>query len=333
MEELDLRLNFEMIHSRALDDPGLGIDCLEIGTEISTGPILVGADSNGARYLLLPLHENEAFEEDRQSSAVHLIEITHDGMTYIAARCNNPNLNNVFTYFSLALLDHVTHGETSPSRAAIITLNQWRKLLEDAPDPLMLSENKTIGLLAELLFLEEILKKQHHLNTDIWTGPSRSQHDFRCGCISIEVKASKLREGREISISSLAQLTPPVEGDLYLAFYRFESAPNGESISAVVERILNLGIAPQTLIQELHKVGYTLDDDPLVAENTYLLTEHRIYDTQSDSFPKITPESFKEDECPPGVLSLSYKIDLTNEPPSPLSEEDRTQLITDCASS
>ena len=54
MEELDLRLNFEIIHSRAVLGSGPEIDCLEIDVEISTGPILVGVDSSEARYLLIP---------------------------------------------------------------------------------------------------------------------------------------------------------------------------------------------------------------------------------------------------------------------------------------
>ena len=307
------------------------IQTFGVGQSVDTGEILVGADYQGVRYLLVPMAAEENFEEDVQAAAVQLVKRHHAEKTYICARCPRNGLFAVFNKFCEAVIEQLFNTSEDPSISTINTLNQWRQLLENAPDPGQLSESKTIGLLAELLLLEEILENQDDRSLGVWTGPSGSQHDFRCGSTAIEVKATQKREGREISISSLAQLTPPAEAELYLAFYRFESAPNGDSISDVVERILHLGIAPQILLGELSRVGYTLDNDPLVPENNYLLTEHRVYHTQSDSFPKITPDSFKNDECPPGVLSLSYKIDLTNEPPNPLSEEDRAQLIRDCA--
>lgn len=332
MPEVNLETNFLLAQVDAPKQDG-SLQTFGIGQLITTGEIRVGADYQGVRYLLVPITTEENFEEDVQSAAVQLVKKTHAEKTYICARCPRIGLFAVFNKFCEAVIEQLLDSSESPSLSTINTLNQWRQLLENAPDPGQLSESKTIGLLAELLLLEKILEKQVDRSLEVWTGPSGSQHDFRCGSTAIEVKATLIREGREISISSLTQLTPPVEADLYLAFYRFESAPNGESISDVVDRILNLGIAPQALLEELRKIGYTLDNEPLVQENNYLLTEHRIYDTQSDSFPKITPESFKDDECPPGVMSLSYKIDLTNEPPNSLTEEDRTQLITNCASS
>ena len=326
----NLETLFNLAHANAPQQED-ALQTFGTGELIGTGEIRVGADYSGVRYLLVPISLEENFEEDIQSAAVQLVKIINDGQTFITAKCPRAGLFAVFNKFCEAVIEQVIDSNEVASLSTINTLNQWRQLLENAPDPRQLSETKLIGLLAELLLLEEILENQTNRSIEIWAGPSGSQHDFKFYSTAIEVKATQIREGRVLSISSLAQLTAPPKTDLYLAFYRFEPAPNGDSVKGVVERILNLGVSPPALLEQLHGVGYTLDNELMVPENNYLLTEHRIYHTQSDSFPKITPDSFKNDECPPGVLSLSYKIDLTNEPPNPLSEEDRAQLIRDCA--
>ena len=56
------------------------IQTFGIGQSVETGEILVGADYQGVRYLLVPIAAEENFEEDVQSVAVQLVKKHHQSI-------------------------------------------------------------------------------------------------------------------------------------------------------------------------------------------------------------------------------------------------------------
>ncbi|MDP9273871.1 MAG: PD-(D/E)XK motif protein [Chloroflexota bacterium] len=54
--------------------------------------------------------------------------------------------------------------------------------------------------------------------------------------------------------------------------------------------------------------------------------ERRVY-VVDDTFPRIVPSSFRQGSMPAGVMRLRYYIDLTNEPPAPISEQEVEDLL------
>jgi hypothetical protein len=209
----------------------------------------------------------------------------------------------------------------------VAAVARWKRLFADASRRGPLTEAQQIGLLAELHLLEEILAEDPVRSLAVWTGPDKSQHDFRSGAAAAEVKATMAREGRRIRISSLEQLHAPQGGSLALAHTRFERDPAGDSLPAAADRILALNVEPSEFEKKLLEAGYRRKHDALYAGNRYRIVERRFYDVLDPTFPIITPTSFAGGTLPPGVESLSYTVDITNEPPIPLKAAAVTTLI------
>ena len=179
-----------------------------------------------------------------------------------------------------------------------------------------------MGLIAELLCLERIVSADPLRRVDVWTGPTKSQHDFLRGDIALEVKATAVREGRVVSISSIDQLEPPADGQLFLAVHRFQptTSDSGLTLPRLIERIHKLGVDAQEFERRLSAAGYHPTHDPEYSQRSLQLVDLRFYDTGSANFPSIRRRSFVTGDVPAGTLRISYSIDLTNEPPTPLSD-------------
>lgn len=324
MSELDLNAIFTVLSNEGGEPDAL--QAVRTGVAVSAGEALAAVDAIGRRHLLVPLRDGEAFAEDRSSSGVQLVRADHGGDHYLAVVCNNHDLDDVFARFCKELLE-ILDGSPMAAKHAVDALARWRRLFADA-QPDALGDTQLVGLLAELLVLEEIVARDPSRRVNIWTGPSKSQHDFRAGPSALEVKATTVREGRVVSISSIDQLVTPEGGSLHLVHYRFEHDPAGESLPGVVERIQELSVDHQDLLARLAANGYLPADADKYRTRTYSVVETRTYDVDSLAFPKIVPSSFKGGKQPAGTQRLSYAIDLVNEPPHPLSDRDVDSLLT-----
>lgn len=325
MSEIDLSVAWRILETESLKDRS-GIEVVPSGVEVSAGSVLVGVDNTGLRYLLIPLLPGEAFAEDRSGRSIQLWRIDEKAKFYLAAVCLATDLNVVFTQFVQELLAEVTSA-ASPARAVIDGLARWRRLFADVRTEHLLSQQKLIGLLGELLVLEQILARDPARQVGIWKGPTGAPHDFRQGERSLEVKTTLTREGRIVPISSIDQLTTPSNGSLYLAHLQLEADAKGDSLPAVVDRVLAAGVEQSKFLTLLNSVGYRLENAPDYLPFCFSLTARRVYDVNSEWFPKLTSTSFALGDTPPGVLHISYSIDLTNEPPTPLTHDQEIEMI------
>lgn len=323
--EMDLSAVWTVLQTEAAGSGG-GIEAVTVGVGLQAGDVLAGIDHLGNRHLLLPLKVGEAFAEDRSGKTVQLVRINHDGTHYMSAVCLMPQLDDIFGRFCSDLLKEVVSA-TSTAQATVAALDRWRQLFADADAPEVLTEPKLIGLLAELLILEEILGHDPERRLEVWTGPDNVQQDFRAGMRAIEVKATMLREGRIVSISSVEQLVEPEGGSLHLAHFRFDKSPTGETLPEVIQRLLDLGLTRSDVMNQIRKVGYRDIHEDHYRLQGYKVVSRRVYDVSGAWFPKITPRSFKGNEVPPGTAHIKYSIDLTNEPPAPLDAEGVEQLF------
>ena len=155
----------------------------------------------------------------------------------------------------------------------------------------------------------------------MWLGPSGFQHDFRSGCLGIEVKGTLVREGRIIPISSVLQLEEPPGGELFLYHYRFEQQADGLTLPRLVEQILEMGVEHDKFKELLSEVGYRDELAEAYRDRAFRMVERRMYAVAGDGFPRIIPASFNGEVVPAGTTRITYSIDLTNEPPSPIGTD------------
>jgi len=219
----------------------------------------------------------------------------------------------------------------SPALATVEALRRWRSLFSDTAATPGLDRQRLVGLIGELLILEEVLRLDTGRRLDAWVGPLGGVHDFRRGRTALEVKSTMVREGRVVPVSGIAQLEAPEEGTLHVAHLRLASDPAGNTLPETVDRILALGVVARDLLLLLDRVGYHLDDADHYMEQRFRVVDRRIYDAGDRAFPRLTPASFTGGVMPAGVLNVDYEIDLTNEPPVPVSEVTGSAVLSQIA--
>ncbi|HMJ77121.1 MAG TPA: PD-(D/E)XK motif protein [Iamia sp.] len=330
MARPDLATLWTVLRTEA-GDAGSSVEVAPTGARVGAGEVLAGVDGEGRRHLLIPLLPGEAFAQDTGGRSVHLLRLAHEGTTYLSAVCTRPELDGVFGQFATDLVEEIA-GADSPARTTVATLDRWRDLFAEADGAQPLGESSLIGLLAELMTLEEILALDPLRRLEVWTGPTGSQHDFRSGPNALEVKATLVREGRVVSISSVDQLVAPDGGGLHLLHHRVQADPGGDSLPAAVDRVRGLGVEGPRLMAMLAEVGYRAEHADQYRARTYSVVERRAYDVEGEAFPRIVPGSFRDGVLPPGTLRLSYSIDLSNEPPRPLDDASTATVLGAMAS-
>jgi hypothetical protein len=303
------------------------------GTTVQAGPVTAGVDSAGWRHLIIPLLPGEAFAEDRSGRGVQIWRVTVDGLTAASLVCLIPALNDVFERLALEVLQAAV-AAPSPAKRAAEVLATWKELLAAASDSAILNDGRLVGLLGELLVLEELLNHDPLRRVSMWVGADGNQHDFVCGDRAVEVKATTIREGRVVAISSIDQLDAAPARSLHLVVHRFEAAPlgSGETLTGVIQRLLALGVNSADLHRQLTLAGYSAMHDDNYRGRPFQLMERRVYDACAEGFPRIVRSSFGQDGLPAGTLRIRYSIDLTNQPPDPLPEGSVSALWRDLAS-
>jgi hypothetical protein len=98
-------------------------------------------------------------------------------------------------------------------------------------------------------------------------------------------------------------------------------------LADLIQRLTSMGASANALAAGLAENGvYTNNLEPY-DRRRYRHVESRTYDASAPEFPRITRSSFTNGDVPPGTLRFSYSIDLTNEPPSPLSASEVEEVI------
>ncbi|HCD1615726.1 PD-(D/E)XK motif protein [Serratia marcescens] len=182
----------------------------------------------------------------------------------------------------------------------LIWWERWRHLLGNA-----LIDKHGYDVLAELLALEALVIKG---NSFEWSGPFGGVVDIKTPATDYEVKSTISRYGAIINISGQFQLAASSGKPLELVHYRFEPVDDGLSIDLVCDRLVALGVDAVMLEVALQRLG--MEAGCSVRKEEYNLLEARSYRVD-DSFPRITPESFKGGVMPTGVVQLEYGIDLS----------------------
>lgn len=300
---------------------------IELVTTPEGSPLLT-IDQLGQRHLLIPVKWNAKIVEDMQSAGVHIRSNLwgNEGEKhrFIDMVCLKPHLNDLFDMIVFDVLQELEKEASIPDKACQRVLNQWREFL-DREAIYMPDKTVLIGIWGELWVLRELVKRNPNA-VNIWTGPVGGRYDFWARELAMEIKSTTQRKGRAVTVHGHEQLEIPENGELYLVFQRLEESPTiGESVPGLIKAVTELGCDRTKLMTRLANLGLTLDLLARCEDIRFKLVENRVYQVDQD-FPRITSASFKGDDLPNRIISLSYVLDLTAEPPYPLSVEQAINL-------
>jgi hypothetical protein len=318
----ELERGWRLVESRGTIGAGSIIaDPMEI--LVGARRLLVGVDSDGNRHLLIPVTE-AADVETARGGAVRLEarSLVMDGSegAYADVVCSRPDLYDEFAVLAAEVASGVAADPTAPAQTAARVIEEWRELLRAVSIP-VLDRSALIGLFAELRVLERVLGADPGCRIDCWTGPNRGRHDFQSGGVVLDVKGSVARRGRPVVIHGIDQLEPPPDADLFVWWIHLEVAVGrGESLAALVERLLERAFDAAGLEQRLRRTGYDLDQPDGYATPLFTELEARLYRVD-ESFPALTRRHLVHGDLPARVTRVTYEIDLSGDEPAPVKEE------------
>lgn len=215
--------------------------------------------------------------------------------------------------FSFLCAEFVQVGKNKRRREEIASnplawWHQWKDLLGNKSVDEMVYD--TLGELVTLYYLASQGKSAE------WSGPSGATYDIDCDGNYVEVKSSKARNKREITLSNEFQLEPPPGSSLHLMFCQFEDAQSGLSINCLVDLLANIGYDRGNLNDKLRKKGLALNKS--ARDRMYMLHAMHLYKID-DTFPAIRPTSFVGGQKPTGVQSYTYSVTLDGIQGTPIS--------------
>jgi hypothetical protein len=161
-----------------------------------------------------------------------------DEKTYLLIGTATKPLYREFYGFLTTVADLIQLERKPALQALQKGLESWRRLLRAVS---LLTAEQEIGLFGELWLLGRLIQASGPTALDSWTGPLAEPHDFRFGQKELEVKSTRRRE-RTHMISSLDQLVPSPQRDLFLLSLQFEptDSSGGRSLAASITRIREL---------------------------------------------------------------------------------------------
>ena len=166
----------------------------------------------------------------------------------------------------------------------------WKKMFHQAKN--MLDEKKIMGLIGELLFLEQYMIPQYGKAKALvsWTGSEKTKKDFSLNETWYEVKS--ITAGKTVvGISSFEQLESDLPGNLIVyQLERMSPEYNGINLNKLIKRILqvlDVDVLKDLFLQKLSDVGYAFDNN--YDSYVYEINSESIYEVNR-TFPCLRRE-------------------------------------------
>jgi hypothetical protein len=134
-----------------------------------------------------------------------------------------------------------------------------------------------------------------------------------------------------VTIHGVDQLLQPEGGALHLHFVRLEAVPGGgDSVPGLIDQLLSAGAPPGDLFDAVAAAGLA-PADYNAADRIRFVIRERLTVPIDDASPRIVPLSFVGAGPPPGVVDISYRIDIDRTRDRLLSDDAYADLIRDIA--
>lgn len=307
-----LEREWREIHASKQGDGILEVPSRATAVKTGYGQVRIAIGPQGEPRLLVPVGRPDSGNTSAGSRNLFLARSSFRSSGklehFIDITLRNPRLTRVFTELVEEILKRLENGE-GPETAVHGTIKDFRNLLARTPEG-DIPVTKLGGLIGELAILERLTAMRPEA-LDGWTGPIGQRHDFRRRNIAIEVKTSLRSDAAHITIHGPEQLLPPSDGRLILAHVRLEPVDGGAlSVAELHQAIIEHGADELFLDERLAELGCR---DPHAEEwnATRFAAEGIDFYAVSTGFPSVTPASFPGSILPPGIVTLTYEIDLS----------------------
>lgn len=224
-----------------------------------------------------------------QVKSTKSIEVKHfiiSSNTSISFSLINDEYTDLFYLFCDDIIDSSRNSIQSKGYSYILNrYEKWKGFSNTSRK--FLSENEIRGLLAELIFLRDIIFDKYGISNGIigWTGPEPTKKDFSFDMTWFEIKSVTKDI---VTISSIEQLDSDDIG--YLILYYFEKMSpeaKGCNLNQIVDEILLSIILDQdraNFIMKLVQIGYYKED--YYNDFVYKLSKVDYYEV-NETFPRI----------------------------------------------
>lgn len=259
---------------------------------------------------IAPTEKRESF--NHKMLGFHFLDLQINGGNfekYLAIKPPKSELHDVFLSFKDSVIDEIGNQSTLDSviSTVIAKYDEWSEFFGTAlagGD----STPKVIGLIGELLVLEEFVKLHGPAALSNWWGPVRHRHDFEFEKSAIEVKATINLQSNEIEVHGIKQLLPDPGRVLYLAHLRINLSPDGANLLQLIQRIASFGVSIFELNEKISKSGVTETMIDSFHEFKFIGASSR-YFVVDQSFPALTPDIISPQHWS-RISNVSYKVSL-----------------------
>ena len=270
--------------------------------------VFYAKSDNGNYLFIIELEELLNKNIEISLKGIELYTTIENNVSQLILELKNENNWEIFLQLCEDLMLSAKSVKTNRLKIILARLERWQSFLKNENHNI--SEEIQIGLMGELVFLNEYISKAISLEQAInaWVGPEKEKQDFRVNGVCIEVKSYMDRKHDQVNISSLEQLNNS-GNNLFLCTIGFKSNDNGETLDDYCKKI------QKRIYEECPSVLSTFED--LLMSYGYYL--HCNYDNLkklsqyknscyivNDRFPKI-PITIKN----PAILNVNYKLDLS----------------------
>ena len=272
----------------------------------------VAIDDQSRQHLLLRTQSDVEIDPGVTTLAVSTrpLRIAGKDVRVLDITCLYPVLSEVFDHFAAAVIQRMAASAEEPADAVRNVLASWKNFLIPPSGPP--GVDKIAAILGELLVVKDAVKNSGLIDIGFWSGPFGQRHDLRGGTTAMEVKTTRAHTGYRVTIHGEDQLLAPDGGQLYLHFVRLESVHGGQ--------LRLTGVSAEHLFRALTASGVAAVDLPATDKTTFDVLE-RMTLPVDDQTPRIVPDSFTGGKRPPGVVDITYVINISQDADRALSAD------------
>jgi len=237
----------------------------------------------------------------------------------LTVTCEDRDLQKYFyTYIGQAL--ELIH--TNGAKPVAAFKEAWSRLGELLEEQVVLSREKQLGLIGELMLLEMIAANPRcgwPVALEAWHRSAKSEHDFALPSVDLEVKTTS-KESRVHMIGSLNQLRESPGRPLYLVSFQYSPSPvhaNGsttlnDKVQGVLAALAGNADLTEKFNERMEKAGWESTHSPHYTARFIGRAEPRLIPVNS-AFPRIIPENLTglAEDLRARIQSVVYSIDVS----------------------